>query len=513
MAYKNVCEFFMLSVRRNPNRTAIVYKNERLSYADANSRINRIANTLIKIGITSGDCIAYLFPNCSELVLLYYALQKIGAIAVPINFRMNAREIRLLIECSDSKLLVFSDQFADKIADAELSTEIMTVCCGRDHRFPLEFGELILNSQESEPVLYMNEDAVSRIQFTGGSTGFPKGVMRTHKQDIWQLLGDMMYCGIGAGNPPVVLIQCPLEHHGGHSWFTPTLAAGGTLIICAAYDPEVILKYVEREKVTHTLLLPPTTYLRLCEYAEGQKRQTDSVIVAQSAAGGTTPEIVSKIETLFPNADVYYGWGQTESGLGTSTILKSTNSGGRCSIGIPMPFIEVKVVDENWKELPRNTPGEAVVRGPATMKGYYKQPLLTAELMGPDGWMRTGDIMTQDEDGFFFMLSRKKNLIKSGGENVFCSDVENVVKMHPSIMECIVIGVPDHRLGEAVTAVVQLRQDATLSLAELQEHCKKYLSSSKKPLHLEIVPCFDMDDAGKIRRDRLEKTLRAKYTD
>ena len=221
------------------------------------------------------------------------------------------------------------------------------------------------------------------------------------------------------------------------------------------------------------------------------------------------------MEKVFPNAEIFYGWGQTESGLGTSCVLSSDSVAGRngyaCSIGRPMPFVELKVVDDNWNELPAGEPGEAIIRSPASMKGYYKHPELTEALMGPDGWMRTGDIMVKDEAGYYYLLTRKKDIIKSGGENVFCSDVENVVKMHPAVLECVIVGVPDERLGEAVMAVVQLRPGQSLSLPELQEHCKKYLSSYKKPLYMETVDSFDMDDAGKIRRSSLRSELKKKY--
>lgn len=515
MFYQNVSECFLLSVRRNPHKTALVFGEERYTYEAANQRINRIANALLALGVKVGDKVAFLFPNCCEIVLVYYAIQKIGAVAVPLNFRLIAREIDLLARDSDSDTLIFSEAFADKVVSAGLPKEMRLICRTADERFSLSLEELERGSQDTEPELFRDAEAVSRIQFTGGSTGVPKGVMRTHGQDLCELMGEMLYSKLGASPDQVVLIQCPLEHHGGHSWFTATLCAGGTLIICSAYDPEKILNSIESERVTYMLLLPPTTYLRLCEYSGTAGRDTSSVRVVQSAAGGTTPQIIREMERVFPNAEIYYGWGQTESGLGTTLVLNTSSDAGRsghtCSVGRPMPFVEMKIVDENWNELPDGEAGEAVVRSPACMKGYYKHPELTEQLMGPDGWMRTGDVMYRDGEGYFFMLSRKKNVIKSGGENVFCVDVENVVKMHPAVLECVIVGVPDERLGEAVMAVVQLRPGASITLPELQEHCKQYLSSYKKPLYMEIVDSFEMDDAGKIRRDRLRESLKQNY--
>ena len=515
MDYQNVSELFLLSVRRWPNKTALVFGQQRLSYREANNRINRIANALLTMGVRAGDKVAFMLPNCSEIILIYYAIQKIGAVAVPLNFRLIPREIAFLIENSDSETLIFSSDFSEKILSAGFSQALRLICCGDDSRFGPTLSQLEAESPETEPELFRDGQAVSRIQFTGGSTGIPKGVMRTHSQDLYEIIGEMLYSKLGSDSDNVVLIQCPLEHHGGHSWFTATLSAGATLIICSAYDPEKILDSIEQEHVSYMLLLPPTTYLRLCEHPGASKRDTSSVKMAQSAAGGTTPEIISEMERIFPNAEIFYGWGQTESGLGTSCVLSSHSTLGRrgheCSVGRPMPFVELKIVDEDWNELPVGQAGEAAIRSPACMKGYYKHPELTEKLMGPDGWMRTGDVMYKDEDGYFYMLSRKKNVIKSGGENIFCSDVENAVKLHPSVLECVIVGVPDERLGEAVMAVVQLRPGHTLTLPELQEHCKKYLSSYKKPLYMEIVDSFDMDDAGKIRRSRLRSILKQKY--
>lgn len=507
MFYENVSELWELSVRRNPGKTALIFGEDRYTYAEADRRINRIATGLRARGVNPGDHVAFLFPNCPEIVLIYYAIQKLGAVAIPLNFRMVPREIGFLLSVSESETFIFSSDFADKVSEICGWTGRL-VCDGADSRFPMTLAELEASGTETPPEPFRDPGAVSRIQFTGGSTGIPKGVMRTHAEDIAEIIAEMLYSGLASVPDAVVLIQCPLEHHGGHSWFTATLSAGGTLVICAQFNPEKILTYIERERVTYTLMLPPTTYLRLCEHPNVSEFDTSSVRMVQSAAGATTPEIVARIREVFPNADIYYGWGQTESGLGTSIVLTRELEGHPeriGSIGKPMPFVEMKIVDDAWNELPDGSVGEAAVRSPACMKGYYAQDALTGELMGPGGWMLTGDLMRRDRNGYFYMLARKKNMIKSGGENVFSDEVEKVAKTLPSVLECVVIGVPDERLGEAVMAIVQLRPGKSLTLPELQEHCKNYISSYKKPLYLEFVDSFDMNDAGKIRRDELRR--------
>ncbi|MPM88769.1 Long-chain-fatty-acid--CoA ligase [bioreactor metagenome] len=179
------------------------------------------------------------------------------------------------------------------------------------------------------------------------------------------------------------------------------------------------------------------------------------------------------------------------------------------SIGRPMPFVEIKVVDEAWNELPPGEIGEGVIRSPATMSGYYGQPGLTSSVLRADGWLRTGDIMRMDEQGYFYLLSRKKDMIKSGGENVFTQEVEQVIRLHPAVAECVVVGVADEIYGEAVLAAVQLRPDKRLTLEELQAHCRQYISSYKKPRYLTLVDRFDMDDAGKIRKAEFKARIQA----
>lgn len=516
MFYQNMCEPFLLNVRRYPWKTALVFGSERYTYAQLNRRVNKIAGGLKNLGVRPGDKVAFLFPNCCEIVMIYYAVQKLGAVAVPLNFRLQPREIAFLINASDSSTLIFSAEFARKVADAghELKRQVRLVCSEK-YDGAADLRAVEASVPEEEPTLLRDSSALSRIQFTGGTTGVPKGVMRTHEADLAELMGEMMYNKLGADADHVVLIQCPLEHHGGHSWFTAALSAGAALIICDAFNPEKILGYIQREKVTYMLLLPPTTYLRLCEFPGLKGYDVSSVRLVQSAAGCTTPEIVLRIGDAFPNAEIFYGWGQTESGLGTSLILTREMAKERLpligSIGRPMPFVEMKVVDDEWNELPPGQIGEGVIRTPAAMSGYYAQPELTASALRGDGWLRTGDMMRMDDKGYFYLLSRKKDMIKSGGENVFAQEVEQVIREHSSVAECVVTGVEDEVYGEAVLAVVQLRPGRTLSLEELQEHCRKYISSYKKPRYLEFIDHFDMDDAGKIRKREICEKYRTEH--
>ena len=517
MMYKNICELFELNVRRYPDKTAIVSTDSRITYCQLNRRVNRTANALLSLGVCPGDHVAFILPNSIELVQIYYAIQKIGAVAVPLDPKLAVKEIVFLLDYVNAKVLLLSAKSLDKLRQSldKLSTVRHLIALTRTENIPYCLDTLTERASEDEPPAFRQSDALSRIQFTGGSTDMPRGVMRTHEADLTEIAGIMIYNGIGADADEVVLIQCPLGHHGGHSWYTAVFSSGGTLVISDAFDPETILRQIERERVTYMLLLPPSVYLRLCDSPLIGKFDVSSVKVIQSSAGGISPEIVIRISETFSGCKIYYGWGQTESGLGTSLVLTRSmvqqNLPQIRSVGRAMPFLEMRVIDENGNTLPAGKPGELAVKSAAVMSGYYGRPELTAEMLGEDGWLRTGDIMYMDDKGYAYMLSRKKDMIKSGGENIFAGEVESVIMQHPSVEQCVVVGVDDPDLSEAVLAVVRLREGCTLTLEDLQTHCKRLMASHKKPRYLEFVESFDISDAGKIRKPALREKYKAFY--
>lgn len=521
--YSNVSEPMMASVCRVPERTAVVFKDRSLTYAQFNEEINRIANVLVdRLAVGAGGRVAYLLPNCIEILETYYAAQKVGAVVVPINFKHIARELAYLLQSSGASVLVFAADFAEKVAEAiDLMDDPLVLVCTRagNQAAPvpkalcgvevIDLEQACSEASATEPELFQDAESFSRIQFTGGSTGLPKGACRTHRADLVELAGVLDSNAIETCEHPVVLIQCPLEHHGGHSWFTMAFAAGATLVICAAFSAENILAEIERRRVTHMILLPPITYLRLLHCPTIDDYDLSSVLLVQSAAGATSRRMIESIYRHFPNAVLNYGWGQSESGLGTSLVITrqmlKEDSPLLESVGRPMAGLELRIVDDEGNEVGPGVAGEAQVSSRAVMAGYWKQPDLTKRAFAEGGWLRTGDIMVRDAEGYCTLVSRKRDIIKSGGENVFIGEVERVISEHPDVADVVVLGTSDPVMGEAVAAVVQPEPNATLTKADIQQWCKRSLASYKKPRYVLFVDDIGRDDAGKVRRDEVAK--------
>ncbi|SHN62861.1 class I adenylate-forming enzyme family protein [Desulfitobacterium chlororespirans] len=512
-----VGDFLTLNSARYPDKIALVCKDKRLTYQELNGRVNALAHAFLDLGIGKGDKIGYLFPNSMEIVELFFAIAKIGAIAVPLNHRLVAREIKCLLDLVECDVFVYSRLYDGPVSEVKGSFRTVKhiIRLGEPAPGEYSFEKLLEHKDTSEPDIAVDSGDLFRIQFTGGTTGRSKGVMRTHEADLFQTIGVMTSNKMGASPDEVVLTQSPLHHQGGITWMLCVMVTGAQFVICDGFDPVEILRQIEQERVTYMLLLPPSTYLRLIDAPVFRDYDVSSVKVVHTSAGGTSPAIIQKMAEAFPNCEVYYGWGQTETGAGTvhriTREMALHHPEKTQSIGRPMPFFQLRIVDEAGKDVPLGEVGEGIAKGPAIFSGYYKQPELTDGTV-TDGWTRTGDMMRQDEEGLYYMVDRKKDMIKTGGENVFAQEVEAVIRKHPAVLDCSVIGVPDQTFGEAVMAVVKLRSGYTATAADIQEHCKRDLSSYKKPRYVEFLDEFPVDSAGKIQKFRLRKKYREIYS-
>lgn len=510
MKYENVIDPILEHVERHPDRMALAYEADEvaLTYAQMDEQVRQYAHVLRERGIVAGDKVAYLIPNKPEIVFVYLAIQRIGAVAVPLNFRLVPREIAFLTNAAHAKMLIFDRQFEGAVCEARHdfvpSLELLELGTGT---IAPNLMQLAAAAQPDEAPVYRNRDAISRIQFTGGSTGLPKGVMRTHAQDIAEIESMMPTSRIGSFGEERVLVQCPLEHHGGHSMLMQVFYFGGMLVISGKFNEAAILRQIERYQVTRMMLLPPTMYPRLLAHPDAATRNLRSVRLVHSAAGLLSQGAIAQIYASFPNTGIIYGWGQSESGAGTGLLITREMFEQGVpqleSVGTPTPGMRVRIVDGNGDDVRQGEIGEAIVDGPMVMSGYYNQPKLTAEAFTPDGWLRTGDLMRQDAEGYFYMESRKKEMIKSGGENVFIAEVQKTILRIPGVADCVVFGTPDPMMGEAVAAVVQPQPGCDLTADYVQGCCKRFISSYKKPRYIVFTDDLGRDDAGKIRLDKV----------
>lgn len=488
-----------------------------ISYGELRDCAIRIACVLIDMGVRTGDRVAYLLPNGANIAACYIAIQYIGAIAVPLNPRLSTDELVLLCDTAQANVLIVDERYDSLAGQLSRILEGRTWCVELDARqdgdvdgmseLYIHFAAMKGTATERYergyvPEVFHDPQALSRIQFTGGTSGLPKGAARTHHADVMEILACVASNDMETTENPVALIQCPLEHHGGHSWFASIISVGGTMVIVEKFDELRILDAIDVHQVTHVILLPPTTYLRLLRKDAWQRFDLSSVVIIQSSAGALPKEAIARVFEAFPRADMNYGWGQSESGTGTSVRI-SREMLAACvpaldSVGKPMNTLEVRIVNEQGDDLGVGEPGEALVKTPCAMVGYYNLPQATAQVFTEDGWLRTGDIMEMDEEGFLYVRSRKKDMVKSGGENVFVNEVQKALLSIPGIEDCVVFGTSDPILDEAVAAVVQLEPGVMLSREQISRACKERIASFKKPRYIDYSPNLGRDSAGKL---------------
>jgi fatty-acyl-CoA synthase len=502
-------EAFARSARKFPNKTACVDDEKRLTYARMNERVNRWAQAALGLGLEKGRHVATLANNCLALMEVYLGNLKCGLVTVPLDARGTIHEICYQAEFTDCDILVFDYDFSGIVEEMRSRLpQIKTfISLGvSSPAFALDYESLLRQSRDVEPEIPLLEEDEAFIMFTGGTTGRPKGAILTHKGMLWNII-----CVTTENQSPspdeTIYYPMQMYHTAALSRFLAYMYAGGTFIGSKTFNPDTYLDMVEKERVTF-ITGNPTIFRMLLEANIKRPRDTSSMKRWLCTQGFLHPGLKEEIEkTLWPNGRLYGSYALTEASPAV-TVLKPTDRPRQWgSVGRPYMCTEVRVVDEDDRDLPVGEEGEIIVRGPTVFKGYYKNPEETARTLR-GGWLHTGDVGKYDDLGYLYMVDRLKDMIKTGGLNVYCYEIEEVLSLHPDISEGVVIGVPHAKWGESIRAVVVPRKGAQLTEEQVIEHCRLHLASHKKPtsvVFLEQLPKGTF--GGKV----LKRVLREQY--
>lgn len=498
------------AVQINPRGIATIYKNRKQTWTEFDQRIRRLATGLRSLQSESGCRVAILSLNSDRYLEYFYAVPMAGLVMNPINIRLAPPEIAYTLNDSGSSVLLIDDAFAAMLpALRPLLDSVEHFVFAGDGERPegcLDYETLI---SDNDPIddNGAGDNELAGLFYTGGTTGRSKGVMLSHDNLVFNALN--VVPEMGYSRDTVYMHAGPMFHLADMaSTFAVTLA-GGTHGIVPRFDVEQVLSFIEKEKVTHTLLVP--TMINLLA-SSGRMKDFDLGSIKRMLYGASPmPEAVleSAMKQL-PNAGFAQGYGQTEASPIITALPPEYHvsggdklrSAGRAALGV-----EVLVMDKDDNELPRGEVGEICARGPNVMLGYWGMEQASAETLR-NGWLHTGDLGYMDDDGFVFIVDRAKDMIISGGENIFSVEVEGAIYSHPAVQECAVIGIPHQEWGEMVHAIVVLREGHTLSEQELMEHCRAMIAGYKLPRSItfrkEPLP---VSGAGKI----LKNELRAPY--
>lgn len=478
-----------------------------VTYGRADEASGRIAATLRGLGLRRGAKVAVQLPNVPQFLFTYYGILKAGLVMVPLNPLLKAAEIAYHLQDSEAELLIAHEDFAaEAVKGAELAGGVGTYVVhppGSDRRIAgtRPYDELYAADDTGETAPTSADDTAVLL-YTSGTTGRPKGAELTH----FQLHMNCTVSGELFGFRPddIALAVLPLFHvFGLSSVLNMAVRHGGTLALVPRFETGAVLDALERHRCT-VFAGVPTMYAALLQ-ADTGTRDLGALRVGVSGGAAMPGEVIRAFEEKFPGVVILEGYGLSET-ASTATFNISAEQRKVLSIGKPIWGVEVRIVDASGTELPPGPEhvGEILVRGHNVMKGYYRRPEETAETLR-DGWLHTGDLGHRDEDGYFFVVDRKKDLVIRGGYNVYPREVEEVLHTHPAVAEAAVIGRPDDRLGEEVIAVVSLKRGTAATAEDLTAHCKERLAAYKYPREIRIVAELPKGPTGKI----LKKALRA----
>ncbi|MFC2947094.1 acyl-CoA synthetase [Virgibacillus sediminis] len=496
---------------RMPDKFAIAYKNIRLNYAELDDMVNQTAQAFRAEGMKKGDMITVMSKNSLDFVVVNFALARIGAVMIPINYMLNNEDVQYIVEHAEADGFIASEEYAPTLDAAAGRLEVR-------HRYLMDISRAESGSlaawtplsqlRAGRPANFVDtdiqDDDLAHVLYTSGTESRPKGVMLTHKSLISEYVSSIIDGKMEERD--VAIHALPLYHSAQlHVFLGPAIYLGQSGIILDAASPEVILETIEKEKASQ-LFCPPTVWIALLRHPDFDKRDLSSLEKCYYGAAIMPREILKELAERLPNAKFWNFYGQTEVAPLATALQPEDQLRKLGSAGVPTLNVQTKIVDDDDQEVPRGEVGEIVHRTPHAMKGYLHDPEKTAEAF-KGGWFHSGDLGVMDEDGYITIVDRKKDMINTGGVNVSSREVEETIYQLDGVSEVAVISIPDAYWIEAVTAIIVPKKGAELSKEQVMEFCRQKLSKYKVPKYVDFTEELPKNPSGKV----LKRSLRDQY--
>ena len=507
-----ISQFLRNNALRYPDRTAVQFEDVRLTFREFDNQTDRLSNALVGAGLRKGDRVAVLAPNSHRYALLHCALARIGLVLVPVNVLLTPPEVRYLVEDARPRAFIADQTFAQVLGDLLQQTDCIevTIVIGGGVPGALDFDEILASASDGDPEIDVEGDDLRAILYTSGTTALPKGCLVTHRQVITSMSNFLLEVPIPREDP--TLLIAPLFTGVGAYMCNMGILIGFPQIVMPRFDPAAILDLVEREKIAHFFGVP-TMIMALAMTQQQKPRDLSSLKLVGYGGSTIAPNQIERAMTAL-GCEFYQFFGATETGGLISVLTPEDHRVGDdetkrkrlASCGRAVGFARVDAFDDDDNPVAPGEMGELVVQCDGNISGYLNKPEETAELFR-NGWLHIGEIVRRDEDGYVYVVDRKKDMIRSGGMSVAPAEVEGVLHQHPAVAQAAVIGVPDEHYTEAVKAVVKLRDDATASEEELIGFVRDKLAGYKTPKSVDFVDAMPVNPTGKI----LKRELRAPY--
>ncbi|GBF32476.1 long-chain-fatty-acid--CoA ligase [Desulfocucumis palustris] len=477
-----------------PNQIALLEQERNVTYGQLNYEVNSFASGLQALNIKKGDHIACILRNSIVFVAVYFAAAKIGAVLVPFNYFLKPTEWENLVGHCNPKLIICDTFFTDSLMSIESTRQIPVIWAGENTPHgAFSYEEIINNRSKLEVHSPVKGKDVCNIIYTSGTTGSPKGVIRTHSNNLWANIQMAHFSQYQRGEinlfigPPFTMRFINI--------FSPAMFSGAEIILMEEFDPEIVIRTIEEKKVNR-LFLPPAYWEDLINHERFNSYDKSNLKYIITGTYTTPAELKQNLQEAFPSASIFEIWGATEGGLIGSCPEDIKRK--PASIGLPMAFNDVKILDERLQEVPHDKIGELAIRGPSVSDGYYKNTKTTGESLGKSGWFMTGDLARADKDGYLYIVDRKSEVINIGNFKIYPGEIQHLLNYHPKVMESLIFGLPSSSNAKFIAAAIVPRNGIHIPADEINNYINGYIANYKKPKVIYFV-----DELPKTATDKI----------